>query len=102
MGHRNQHTLGWLKIGSSSNIFFFPSFFVRNDSSVFFRSRWEFLGILPEIFFDVKIPTTKKQVKSKGFGSIFDVTPLKTNMEPENVPLGKEMHLQTINFGVPC
>ena len=30
------------------------------------------------------------------------VTPLKTNVEPENPPLEKEKHLQTTNFWVPC
>ena len=31
-----------------------------------------------------------------------EVTPPKTNMEPENTPLEKEKHLQTTNFWVPC
>ena len=30
------------------------------------------------------------------------VTPLKTNMEPENGPLEKEKHLQITSFWVPC
>ena len=29
-------------------------------------------------------------------------TPLKTNMDPENIPLERKKHLQTTNFWVPC
>ena len=35
-------------------------------------------------------------------GAIWENTPLKTNMEPENTPLEKEKHLQTTDFWVPC
>ena len=33
---------------------------------------------------------------------LITITPLKTNMEPENNPLEKEKHLQTTNFWVLC
>ena len=52
-------------------------------------------------------PGAKKEINFQTIDKLFarsfgEGTPPKTNMEPENINLEKEKHLQTSTFWVPC
>ena len=47
------------------------------------------------------LPSQKRKGSSSNY-HFAEATPLKTNMEPENGPLGKEIPLGNYHFQVPC